>query len=133
MIPSRMPLISTADLYVRCDNQELAPMLGLHGHVVAMNTHALLRWATEILADVGAEGNSWTRSTFVTVGALLSIKPVWRHAEHVVALNADAMNHAGAARQSSIFRGMRRRRRMLTHDPSLTQYSGALRRPARRA
>jgi hypothetical protein len=30
--------------------------------------------------------------TFVTNGALLGIKPIWRDAEHVVALDADAVN-----------------------------------------
>ncbi len=29
---------------------------------------------------------------FVTVGALLGIKPIWRDAEHIVALYADAVN-----------------------------------------
>jgi hypothetical protein len=30
--------------------------------------------------------------TFVTNGALLGIKPVWSDAEHVIALDADAMD-----------------------------------------
>jgi len=30
---------------------------------------------------------------FVTVGALLGIKPIWRDAEHIVALDADAMDN----------------------------------------
>jgi len=29
---------------------------------------------------------------FVAVGALLGIKPIWRDAEHIVALDADAMD-----------------------------------------
>jgi hypothetical protein len=29
---------------------------------------------------------------FVTVGALLGIKPIWRDAEHIVALYADAVD-----------------------------------------
>jgi len=55
----------------------------------------------------------------MAVGALLGVEAVRRHAEHVIALNADAMNHAAAARQCRIFRGMRRCGRTLTHDPSL--------------
>ncbi len=30
---------------------------------------------------------------FVAVGALLGIKPIWRDAEHIVALDADAMDN----------------------------------------
>ena len=30
---------------------------------------------------------------FVAVGALLGIKPIWRNAEHIVALDADAMDN----------------------------------------
>jgi hypothetical protein len=85
-----------------------------------MNTHALLRWAAEILADVGAEGNSPARSTFVAAGTLFGVETVWRDAKHVVALNADAMNHPGAARQRSVLGGVRRCRRMLTHGLILT-------------
>jgi hypothetical protein len=55
------------------------------------------------------------RSTFMTVRALLGVETIRRHPEHIVALDADAMNYAGAVGQCSIFRGMRRRRRMLTH------------------
>ena len=32
-------------------------------------------------------------SAFVTVGALLGIKPIGRNGEHIVALDADAVEH----------------------------------------
>jgi len=56
----------------------------------------------------------------MAVRALLGIEAIRRHPEHVVALDADAMNHAGATGQCCIFGGMRRRRRMLTHVGILT-------------
>lgn len=51
----------------------------------------------------------------MAVRALLGVKTIRRHPEHIIALDADAMNHAGAAGQCGIFGGMRRCRRMLTH------------------
>jgi len=60
------------------------------------------------------------RSTFMTVRALLGVETIRRHPEHIVALDADAMNYAGAVGQCSIFGGMRRRRGMLTHVGILT-------------
>jgi hypothetical protein len=56
----------------------------------------------------------------MAVRALLGIETIRRHPEHVVALDANAMDHAGAAGQCSIFGGMRRRRGMLTHAGILT-------------
>ena len=49
------------------------------------------------------------RSALVAIGALLGVEIFRRHAKHVVALDADAMNHAGAVRQGGVFRGVRRR------------------------
>jgi hypothetical protein len=42
--------------------------------------------------------------TFVTIGALLGIKPVGGHAKHVVALNADAMNEIVGRRRCGLGR-----------------------------
>jgi hypothetical protein len=62
----------------------------------------------------------------MAVGALLGVETIRRHAEHVVALDADAVNHAAPAGQCSVFGGVRRRRRMFSHAGILTQ-SGRLR------
>jgi hypothetical protein len=60
------------------------------------------------------------RSTFMAVRALLGIKTIRRHPEHVVALYADAMNYAGVGGQCGIFGSVRRRRRMLSHTGILS-------------
>jgi hypothetical protein len=59
------------------------------------------------------------RSTFMAVRALLGIKTIRGHPEHVVALYADAMNYSGAGGQCGIFGSMRRGRRMFSHTGSL--------------
>lgn len=59
----------------------------------------------------------------MTVGALFGVKAVGRYAEHIVALNADSMDHTGTARQRGIFRCVRRGRRMLSHGLILAQDS----------
>ena len=41
---------------------------------------------------IGEEGNDRRISAFVTDGALLGIKPVGSDAEHVIALDADAVD-----------------------------------------
>jgi Ni,Fe-hydrogenase I small subunit len=51
----------------------------------------------------------------MAVRALLGVETIRRHPEHVVALDADAMNYAGAVGQCSVFGGVRRCRRMLSH------------------
>jgi hypothetical protein len=56
----------------------------------------------------------------MTVGALFGVKAIGGYTKHIVALNADAMNHARAARQCGIFSRVRRSRRMLSHGLILT-------------
>ena len=65
----------------------------------------------------------------MAVGTLLGVETVGRDAKHVVALNANPMNHAGAARQCGIFGGVRRGRGMLSHALILAQSPGRLARP----
>jgi hypothetical protein len=60
------------------------------------------------------------QSALMAIGTLLRVKAVGGHSEHVVALNADAMNDPGAAWQCRIFRGMRRSGRVLGHAVILT-------------
>lgn len=74
----------------------------------------------EILADAGAEINSFAGSTLVAIGALLGVKTVGRDAEHVIALNTDAMDHARGVARGFIFRGVRRRGGMLAHKGNLS-------------
>src|SRR5258708_36705453 len=49
---------------------------------------------TRIAADLVASKsiNGYGSSAFVTDWALLSIKPIWRDAEHIVALDADTVD-----------------------------------------
>jgi hypothetical protein len=51
----------------------------------------------------------------MAVRALLGVETIRRDPEHVIALDADAMNHARALRQCGIFGGVRRRCRMFSH------------------
>jgi hypothetical protein len=60
------------------------------------------------------------RSTFMAIGALFRVKTIRGDAKHIIALNADAMDHARAARQWGSFRGVLRSGRMLCHDRILT-------------
>jgi len=49
--------------------------------------HGFGKWKRE-----NSKQNLPRRLAFVTVGALLGIKPIWRDAEHIVALDADAVD-----------------------------------------
>jgi hypothetical protein len=68
----------------------------LDSQIVVLNSHRSLRKATEILAYVGLEENCSCarRSTLVAVGALFSVETVRRHAEHLIALNANPVQTA---------------------------------------
>jgi hypothetical protein len=59
-------------------------------------------------------------SALMAIGTLLCVKTVGGHSEHVVALNADAMDDAGATWQCLIFCGMRRSGWVLGHEVILT-------------
>ena len=56
---------------------------------------SVLRKATEILADVGAEEKSPAvpHSALMAVRALLGVEVLRRYTEHTVALDADAVQH----------------------------------------
>ena len=61
----------------------------------------------------------------MAIGALLGIKTVGRDAEHVIALNTDAMDHTRAVPRGLIFRGVRRRGGMFAHGGILAQENDA--------
>ena len=52
----------------------------------------------------------------MTIGALLGVKTVRRDAEHVIALNTDAVDHARGMAKGGVFFGMGRRGGMLAHE-----------------
>lgn len=57
----------------------------------------------------------------MAIGTLLGIKTVGRDAEHVIALNTDAMDHARAVARGLIFRSVRRGGGMFAHGGILAQ------------
>ena len=61
-------------------------------------------------------------STFVTIGALLGVETVRRHKEHLIALGADAVDHAfGAMRRCGVGIRLRRSLSRFAHAGILPQ------------
>ena len=74
-----------------------------------MNAHAVSPQRPGDSSRCGGGGEiAVAGSTLVAIGALLGVKILRRHAEHLVALDADAMDNARGVAQGGVFRGMRR-------------------------